>query len=168
MATYHVTVGRREYRVEIQPGQYTVNDRPLNMQLQRLNEYGLYLAKGDKHRLEMLLKPGKAGQVSVVVNQRHLMVRVEKNPSKLRNSEVSHHQNQITAPMPGVVVRLLAASGQHVKVGDLILIIESMKMQMEIRSPLEGKVEKLNKQAGEKVDKGEVLAIIHPSDRKGS
>lgn len=161
MTIYHVTVGRKEYRVEIQPGQYKVNGRPMDMQLQQLNSNGLYLVERDKQKVEMLLKPLDAGRVSVVVNQRQLMVRVEKNPLKTRSGGDAHQQNEILAPMPGVVVQVLTANGQTIQAGDVVLIIESMKMQMEIRAPLPGKVEKLGKKPGDKIDKGEVLACIH-------
>lgn len=161
MAIYHVMVGRKEYRVEIQPGQYKVNGRPIDMQLQPLNSNGLYLVEHDKQKVEMLLKPMDAGRVSVVVNQRQIMVRVEKNSIKARNRGASHQNNEILAPMPGVVVQVLAANGQAIQAGEVVLIIESMKMQMEIRAPLSGKVEKLSKKPGDKIDKGEVLACIH-------
>lgn len=160
MTIYHVIVGRKEYQVEIQPGQYKVNGRPMDMQLQQLNSNGLYLVERDKQKLEMLLKPMDAGRVSVVVNQRHLMVQVERNPLKTRNGRAAHQQNEVLAPMPGVVVQVLAANGQPVQMGDVVLIIESMKMQMEIRAPLSGKIENLGKKPGDKIDKGEVLARI--------
>ncbi|GAP06697.1 acetyl/propionyl-CoA carboxylase, alpha subunit [Anaerolinea thermolimosa] len=163
MAIYHVTVGRKEYRVEIQPGQYKVNGRLMDMQLQQLNSNGLYLVERDKQKVEMLLKPMDAGRVSVVVNQRHLMVRVERNSVKIRNGRATHSQDEILAPMPGVVVQLLAVNGQAVQAGDVVLIIESMKMQMEIRAHLPGKIERLSKKPGDKIDKGEVLACIRTS-----
>jgi biotin carboxyl carrier protein len=68
-------------------------------------------------------------------------------------------RQQITAPMPGKVVRALAAVGQKVDLGQGLLVIEAMKMQNEIRSPKSGTVERLA-QEGQTVNAGEILAVI--------
>jgi biotin carboxyl carrier protein len=68
-------------------------------------------------------------------------------------------RQQIVAPMPGKVVRVLVATGQQVSAGEGLLVIEAMKMQNEIRSPKSGTVEKLARE-GQTVNAGEVLAIV--------
>jgi biotin carboxyl carrier protein len=69
-------------------------------------------------------------------------------------------RQEILAPMPGKVVRLLAAVGDAVKVGQGLLVVEAMKMQNEIRSPKSGKVERLLVKEGQNVNAGEVLAWV--------
>jgi len=68
-------------------------------------------------------------------------------------------RQQILAPMPGKIVRVLVAAGQQVNAGQGLLVIEAMKMQNEIRSPKSGTVEKLARE-GQTVNAGEVLAIV--------
>ena len=68
-------------------------------------------------------------------------------------------RQQLIAPMPGKIVRVLVAAGQQVNAGQGLLVIEAMKMQNEIRSPKSGTVEKLAKE-GQTVNAGEILAII--------
>ena len=68
-------------------------------------------------------------------------------------------RQQIVAPMPGKIVRVLSAVGQAVKAGEGLLVIEAMKMQNEMRSPKSGTVEKLARE-GQTVNAGEVLAIV--------
>jgi biotin carboxyl carrier protein len=68
-------------------------------------------------------------------------------------------RQQLIAPMPGKIVRVLVAAGQEVNVGQGLLVIEAMKMQNEIRSPKSGIVEKLARE-GQTVNAGEVLAIV--------
>ena len=58
-------------------------------------------------------------------------------------------RQQITAPMPGKVVRLLVQPGDKVQAGQGLLVVEAMKMQNEIRSPKSGTVERLLARAGE-------------------
>ena len=69
-------------------------------------------------------------------------------------------RQQILAPMPGKVVRLLVAAGDTVEAGQGLLVVEAMKMQNEIRSPKSGKVERLLAKEGQAVNAGEVLAWV--------
>jgi biotin carboxyl carrier protein len=69
-------------------------------------------------------------------------------------------RQQILAPMPGKVVRLLVQAGEEVKAGQGLLVVEAMKMQNEVRSPKTGKVERLLAKEGQPVNAGEVLAWI--------
>ncbi len=68
-------------------------------------------------------------------------------------------RQQIIAPMPGKIVRLLAAPGQKVESGQGLLVIEAMKMQNEVRSPKSGIVERLARE-GQTVNAGEILAVV--------
>jgi len=67
---------------------------------------------------------------------------------------------QVTAPMPGKIVRVLVAAGQSVKAGEGLLVVEAMKMQNEIRASKSGTIERLSAQEGQTVRAGEVLAVI--------
>lgn len=69
-------------------------------------------------------------------------------------------RQEILAPMPGKVVRLLVAVGDPVEAGQGLLVVEAMKMQNEIRSPKSGKVERLLAKEGQNVNAGEVLAWV--------
>jgi biotin carboxyl carrier protein len=69
-------------------------------------------------------------------------------------------RQQITAPMPGKVVRVLVSEGDAVEAGQGLLVVEAMKMQNEIRSPKSGKVEKLQAKEGLAVNAGDVLAWV--------
>jgi biotin carboxyl carrier protein len=69
-------------------------------------------------------------------------------------------RQQITAPMPGKVVRLLVQPGDKVQAGQGLLVVEAMKMQNEVRSPQTGTVERLLVQEGQPVNAGQALAWI--------
>jgi biotin carboxyl carrier protein len=69
-------------------------------------------------------------------------------------------RQEILAPMPGKVIRVLVAVGDAVETGQGLLVVEAMKMQNEIRSPKSGKVERLLVQEGQNVNSGEVLAWV--------
>jgi biotin carboxyl carrier protein len=69
-------------------------------------------------------------------------------------------RQQVVAPMPGKVVRVLVEAGDKVEAGQGLLVVEAMKMQNEIRSPKGGTVERLHVKEGQPVNAGEVLCII--------
>lgn len=68
-------------------------------------------------------------------------------------------RQQLVAPMPGKIVRVLVAAGQQVDSGQGLLVIEAMKMQNEVRSPKTGTVERVARE-GQTVNAGEVLAVV--------
>ena len=69
-------------------------------------------------------------------------------------------RQQIAAPMPGKVVRLLVKQGDTVEAGQGLMVVEAMKMQNEIRSPKSGKIVKLCAAEGQAVNAGEVLLWV--------
>jgi biotin carboxyl carrier protein len=69
-------------------------------------------------------------------------------------------RQQVRAPMPGKVVRVLVAAGDEVQAGQGLMVIEAMKMQNEIRAPKSGKIERLSASEGQTVNAGEVVAVV--------
>ena len=67
---------------------------------------------------------------------------------------------QIVAPMPGKVVRVLVRVGDAVEAGQGLLVIEAMKMQNEIRSPKSGTVERVLVEEAQAVNAGQVLCVV--------
>jgi biotin carboxyl carrier protein len=69
-------------------------------------------------------------------------------------------RQQVVAPMPGKVVRVLVKAGDQVEAGQGLLVVEAMKMQNEIRSPKGGTVERVHVKEGQPVNAGDVLAWV--------
>ena len=66
----------------------------------------------------------------------------------------------LLAPMPGTVVRVAVAQGDHVTEGQPLLWLEAMKMQHQINAPVDGVVTELGVGAGDQVEVGRVLAVV--------
>jgi len=66
----------------------------------------------------------------------------------------------VPVPMPGTVIRYMVKVGDKVKAGDIVLMLEAMKMENAIPAPVAGTIKAVNFVAGAAVKKGEVLAII--------
>jgi biotin carboxyl carrier protein len=123
------------------------------------------------HHAYSILVGGRSLQVSIEERADDLLVktagrefRVEiSDPRSWRRGKGGgielEGRQQLLAPMPGKIVRVLAAPGEQVTAGQGLLVIEAMKMQNEIHSPKSGTVEKLAME-GQTVNAGEILAIV--------
>jgi glutaconyl-CoA decarboxylase len=73
---------------------------------------------------------------------------------------VSANATVIKAPMPGKITSVDAKVGQAVKKGDLILVLEAMKMQNEISATVDGTISDIRVTAGANVKTGEVMVVL--------
>ena len=62
--------------------------------------------------------------------------------------------------IPGTVVEIFATVGQNVKKGDLMLILDAMKMKNRLKSPADGIIKSIAVKAGERVSKGALLIVL--------
>lgn len=79
-------------------------------------------------------------------------------PQAARGAVVS--EGAVMAIMPGKIIRILVAEGEPVAEGDVICILEAMKMENELKAPMAGVVKGLYVQAGQDVEMGVLLAEI--------
>ena len=66
----------------------------------------------------------------------------------------------ITSPMPGTILSVNVKNGAAVKKGDVLMVLEAMKMENEIMSPVDGTVVSVNVQNGAMVETGATLCVI--------
>ena len=71
--------------------------------------------------------------------------------------------SEITAPMPGVVLAVQALAGQRVRRGDLVCVVEAMKMELRVEAPADGTVTKMLCAQGDQVRRGQRLAEFEPA-----
>lgn len=68
---------------------------------------------------------------------------------------------KVAAPMPGKILAIKANNGQAVKKGEVIMILEAMKMENEITAPEDGTVASINVGVGDSVESGDTLATLN-------
>jgi biotin carboxyl carrier protein len=66
----------------------------------------------------------------------------------------------VVAPIAGKVLRIISAVGDAVAQGDVLLVLEAMKMENEIKAPADGTVSQLPVSEGQRVTEGDVLAVV--------
>ena len=67
---------------------------------------------------------------------------------------------KINSPMPGNILSVKASAGQAVKKGDVLMILEAMKMENEICAPQDGTIASVQVAAGDSVESGDVLVTM--------
>jgi acetyl/propionyl-CoA carboxylase alpha subunit len=65
---------------------------------------------------------------------------------------------EVAAPMPGLVIAAQAVTDRHVRRGDLLFVVEAMKMELRVEAPADGKVTRVLANVGQQVERGQRLA----------
>jgi biotin carboxyl carrier protein len=86
--------------------------------------------------------------------------RVTRDAASASAGVVAQALGDVAALMPGTIVRVLVEEGQAVRCGEVLLLLEAMKMENEICAPCDGVVSQLPVKAGDRVAKGQVLAHV--------
>jgi acetyl/propionyl-CoA carboxylase alpha subunit len=114
------------------------------------------LLKGRSYRIVL------GARCEVLVNGRALAIEVF-DPRDLRagaGARANHGRQEVAAPMPGKIVRVLVSAGDAVEEGQGLVVVEAMKMQNEMKSPKAGRVAEVRTSAGSTVAAGDVLVVI--------
>ena len=123
---------------------------------------GTYSVLLDGHAYEVRVEPTPRG-LRVHAGAREYAIHIA-DPRAWRGrhggAAEAEGRQEVLAPMPGKVVRVLVKQGDSVEAGQGLFVVEAMKMQNEIRSPKKGTVERLLVKEGQPVNSGESLAIV--------
>jgi biotin carboxyl carrier protein len=106
---------------------------------------------------------GAAGvEIAGVIHEATAGVELRGTPISLRvrGESAPGGTHVITAPMPGRVMRVLAAVGDRVNARQALVVVEAMKMENEIRAKHQGTVKEIHAVAGAAVEAGSVLIVI--------
>lgn len=134
-----------------------------SVELQRIGESQLYLLMVDDRPVELFLERRRGG-ANATIGRHNYAYDVERwrpgGATKQRQAEQAGIK-RIIAPMTGSIIEVRCKTGDAVKQGDVLLVIESMKMNNELRSPAAGTVEQVLVNAGERVNANQLLVSIH-------
>ncbi|HHX62104.1 MAG TPA: biotin/lipoyl-binding protein [Epulopiscium sp.] len=105
--------------------------------------------------------PVAANPTPVVAPVASTPVATPKPATKSAPAAVSAGASKISSPMPGKIVSINVELGQSVKKGDVICILEAMKMENEIFAAEDGTIASVNVSAGDAVETGDVVVTIN-------
>lgn len=78
-------------------------------------------------------------------------------PTPVTNGAAVDEAKVCRSPVSGIVVRLIAQSGQHLQVGDPLMVLEAMKMETNITAPIAGRIAALRVAQGDNVQSGQIV-----------
>jgi len=136
----------------------TINGKNLNYKIEQINENSYYVWIDGKKNVAYVTNDKKSVFVWIdgvsfkfdYLDKEHL--------NDLENTNLN--RQEVVAPMPGSVVKILVELGQQVQENQPLIIIEAMKMETTLYSQIAGKIKEINCKEKEQVDSDKVLIII--------
>jgi len=165
---YHTTVNEMEYEVELlEDGRVRVNDRIYQVDFSDIDGGQAFSLLVDGRSFEAFLTWDEEVGLQVVIHGiRYSAEVIDEHEKLLRqvsgDAGAATGVYELSAPMPGLVVKVPITVGDQVAKGDVLLILESMKMQNELKSPQAGVVTVVNVSDGDNVEKRDVMVILGP------
>lgn len=161
---YYTRIGENEYEVDISPEGILLDGEPVSVDLEQSGMTELYSVLFDGASHELLIEAERFNY-NVTLYGEQLVVQVEDERSRRLNAgrqtpADASGSASVTAPIPGLVVKVLVEEGAEVEEGQSLVILEAMKMENEIRSKRNGTVAKVNVAAGERVEQNAPLIVL--------
>ena len=159
-----ITVSGREYEVQPQGDTILVDGETFQVRVEESAGQRVVYVNGVAYRVKLPDEP--SNQMSVEVELRPYDVSYEgtlRGGAPKRASakkKVVAAKGAVVAAMTGRVLRIEVAAGQTIAEGDLLLILEAMKMENEVRSPQAGTIKQVAIEPGARVNEGDVLVVI--------
>jgi biotin carboxyl carrier protein len=145
---HHIRIGNRLLEVDFE----SVSGQPVFSLILDGKSYEAFVYQGDED-WEVLIR-GQQYQVNVE-DEREKRLKTSAGGGSMEGGEF-----HLKAPMPGLVVAILLEEGQEVKKGQVMMILESMKMQNELKAPRDGVIGRIRVKAGESVEQKQTLLSV--------
>ncbi len=154
---------KHEFTINKDNGNLQLNGQPVDWDVEVTGQHTFSIMWNQEHYdAEVQSFDKKAKKVRVKVNNNIYEMDV-KDEFDLLLEKMGMHQgagaklNELKSPMPGLVLDVMVTSGQEVKKGDPLLILEAMKMENVLKSPGEGVVKEVAVTSGDAVEKNALL-----------
>ncbi len=125
-----------------------------------------YIVTVDGDKFEVVVQEASAGIAAPVAQPAKPEVKPEAPKSEPKKEEapkaapVSSDGTKVNAPLPGTVLKVVAKQGQSVKQGEILCVLEAMKMENDIVAPQDGKIASVAVSEGATVGSGDLLFVI--------
>lgn len=163
---YVTTIEDKEYEIEIVDDHHIrIGDRLLNVNFESVSGQPVFSLILDGKSYESFVYQGEEDW-EVLLRGRQFQVKIEDERERRLKAAAGGGvaeggEFQLKAPMPGLVVSVLVEEGQEVKKGQVLLILESMKMQNELKAPRDGSIGRVRVKAGESVEQKQSMLSMH-------
>ncbi len=157
------TINNKTFEIAQKEGELTVDGQPFVWDLLKISDGHFHiLYKNKTYRAEVVKRDRETKTVVLKLNGKTHSVKLKDKfdllLEKMGIADASANKlNYIKAPMPGLIIDLKVKTGDVVKAGDALLILEAMKMENILKSPGDGVVKNVKVKKGDSVEKSQVL-----------
>lgn len=162
---YITTIDNKEFEIEIVDERHIrIGERLLEVNFESVSGQPVFSLILDGKSYESFVYQGEEDW-EVLIRGRQYQVKIEDEREKRLKAAagggvIEGGEFLLKAPMPGLVVSILIEEGQEVKKGQVMLILESMKMQNELKAPRDGILGRVRVKAGESVEQRQTLLSV--------
>jgi pyruvate carboxylase subunit B len=161
---YFARVGQHEYEIEIEGSQVWVDGELADVDLRQSGAPELYSMLFNGRSYELLIEAERF-QYGVSLRGERFEIQVEDERTRRLNAgrkmpALPEGELAVTAPIPGLVVKVLVAVGDLIQEEQPLVILEAMKMENEIRAMRGGVVKKIEVVPGQRVEQNGVLLVL--------
>jgi biotin carboxyl carrier protein len=162
---YVSTVNGVEFLIEIIDERHIiVNGRKLTVDFNSVSGQPVYSLLVDGKSFEGFVYPGETEWEVLLMGRQFPVIVEDEREKRLRaaagGSVSEAGEFHLRSPMPGMVVSIPVEEGQPIEKGDVLLILESMKMQNELKAPRDGTVGRIRVKMGESVEQRQTLLSV--------
>jgi biotin carboxyl carrier protein len=162
---YVAKIDEREYEIEILDEDHIIIDnKAYKVDFQSVSGQPVYSLLLDGESFEAHVHPSDEGWQVLLQGNFYPIIVEDERDRRMRaamGGRVSDTgEYLLKAPMPGLVVSIPVSEGQPVGKGEVLVVLESMKMQNELKSPREGVVKGISARVGESVEQKQTLLVI--------
>ena len=158
-----VQVNERSYEVTESEGVFHLNGNPFHFDVEQLNTSRFHIIRnGRSFRAQLVKSSDDKKTLTLEINNNRYQISVKTKLDLLLEKLGMENagnvtENEVKAPMPGLILQVMVEEGQEVKKGDPLLILEAMKMENVLKCPTDGVVSNILAEIGQSVEKGKVL-----------
>jgi biotin carboxyl carrier protein len=162
---YLTTIGDKTYAIDInREGEVGLDDATQQVDLQKIDQAGLYSMLINNASYEALIEEAD-GEYRVLIDGVLYHVNVADERARRLAEAAGAFANTsgeatMKSPMPGLIVAIQVSEGESVKKGQVVLVLESMKMENELKAPRDGVIGPIKIQPRQAVEQGQVLLTI--------
>jgi biotin carboxyl carrier protein len=162
---YVSNVNGVEYLIEIIDERHIiVNGRKLTVDFNSVSGQPVYSLLVDGKSFEGFVYSGESEWEVLLMGRQFPVIVEDEREKRLRaaagGSVSETGEFHLKSPMPGMVVSIPVEEGQKIEKGDVLLILESMKMQNELKAPRAGTIGRIRVKPGEKVEQRQTLLSV--------
>jgi biotin carboxyl carrier protein len=162
---YVATTGDREILIEIIDDHHiTVDGVKYEIDFESVSEQTVYSLLANNKSYEALVYESEEGWQVLLHGSQYVLLVEDERERRLRASlgggPPQNADYHLKAPMPGLIVSVSVSEGQSIEKGEVLVILESMKMQNELKSPRPGKISRVRVKPGDSVEQRDPLLSV--------